>query len=126
MLQRSSRLRCALVLDGDQRDQRLAARDTPVLFLPGAYSPEQELFEAARRRPGKVAERLGRSPDAMEVLDDTLRFAEHQAWWRLLSARLGVEKSALLDGVVQVWLDEPDNCSRARDLVASLARYISP
>ncbi|MET9273179.1 AAA family ATPase [Kribbella sp. NPDC003557] len=118
-LMRSSRLGVCVVLDGDQRDRTLSDPRPPLLYLPGD-APEIAISAPSRSNPSALADRLGRTVDAVEYALDGGRFHDHHDWFSAAARALEISREALVDGVILVWLTETQTSEEGQQLAAGI------
>ncbi|WFR65746.1 AAA family ATPase [Curtobacterium flaccumfaciens] len=120
VVSRASRLRIAVVLDGDLRDK---ADPRGVSFLPGRSAPEVELLEALRSRTDEVAAALGVEQSSLAMALAGASVGDHHRAFSRIGGAIGREEGRVLEAVISVWMAGMQDDVEMNELVEMLGSF---
>ena len=114
----------ACVFDADLSDKVVASNSKfiPVLALPSSNSlnPEEELWTTISRSHLNVANKINLDSDLLLEAINNYGNSDHHERFQLIASSIQRPLSSLLEGAIDVWLQDSINFSLAREFVFAL------
>jgi len=112
------------VYDGDQRVRRANVESTT--FLPTQMAPEAFLRAAANDNPLALALALGFAREDVQIILGNLEGRDLHDWYEELRKQIRWPHMQLMQALLELWLQNPDNEAQARTCVASVCSLLEP
>lgn len=128
ILEKTDRLTCFAVLDGDQRSRQLgkgSESSTDVYFLPGTESPENQLMAGALEQINWFAETIGVHADEVSTAINSCQHLDHQYRLGKVAKQLGYREEALRPIFIRAWLRRRDIAEEAERLTREIRNGLS-